>query len=1598
MEEVKQTIKFIDNQKIYEERNKVIIEYTEGRSGRIRSDFQREQAVAKEYRGRELIELLQNAEDAAYEDERTRGKGKVVITLKDNNLIIENTGKPFDFEGIHSIMLADDSPKDPLLKDVIGNKGLGFRSILSWAETIKISSTKVCVKLSKNGVSNLEKEIIIKKPSLAEELKNTPISVLSAPIILDNGEHSSEYDTKIEIICKSNFKNEQGLSVSQVIKNQIKEMVQEDVLVFLRNTKELILNIDNDKLKHYKKEILKSTDIDNEIKKENIKISLLGDVKVWDYTLYSTRKNISIFDEKKGKNIDKKVFLGLAIPSKHKIENNYLYSFFRTRIENPFSFLLNATFELNQSRNYLIREDESNRQTIEHLMPFIFSVLEEYTSDQVDDHFGLLKLVAVSDYKHFLEDYQFPDNFIELLKTKKIFPNVNGSFLSVDGDVGNSIQLPISSMEFAKYVNGSQFDDLIEFTEDEQILNFIKFLGVKSYNAYSVEDFRNRINKYISTLEFPNVNEKIRYYSLLFKLFYNEFGNTDTYPDLFFDINYKNASSIKKLYIIDNKINNHIDLPNWLNFDFALQEQIIILCELFDMDIVKLIETFDGNPYKTLNYEQIFEEINNKFCEDLSISEIVQIHKWLFSQYKKNFVEFKNHSEILQAKVVYGKKEKPLISIASEVYFPDHYDNAFIHSLLKNSKCKFLVGKSIYGFDGTDKEIIGYFQMLGVNKYPREIAVKLDGNPFSNFFMSLKEVDNVHLYLQKKHPSGYITSEQITQSINSIEHIEHILRQPFPQIIKFLHLMENENKGIFDKLIDKTRGNKDVIKLHYRYSRSPNWQDETIACNYLWWLMSNTKWVDYKIDKAIRQTSPNLCSFDSIDVHGFLEHPYWNIKEIQKEYKEITDLKIKTLLEQLGATNDLGDLSIDRMYDLLNALPNIDTECILGRRVYEKVFASIKTEHLESYESNRSFIKNGKVSTIRNKVKQYYPVGEVNYSDNKTLSDEILDDILFFDFPYRQGVKKVGTIFGVKKLDSDKIKICDEQIRYHNLDNDFQKSIKHLKPFIIVKRKAVSSKGKDDDLLKNSDVFLVESMTVEYQLSATETKQYHLSNYSFVWISKEKKGYIVIPPTIFDDVEQLLRNTQFADALAELICLILTVYDGKESYRELIKDIENREYLLEKDLGPNAINMLNEVRSEYGIIVSKKDAFYSILKTINNHKFESAMHNHEIFDERGFDFENLNSYSNMSQIVKLFKYLKVDIDSFNLKSESYKIHIEDYHKDQFQKLVTDLKDQYKTYILNKAMEKPENERFKYFMDEIKQYQFNNKAFPNSVLVDYDAEYENKTKIKPIDLPYTVDFSEIISKNLELYRTEHEEEYNVIFKKNRSEYENYALLNILNIYYSSLVETSVTSMQSSKTETAQINYNDLKNTVDQTPISSTVNTANIEKSKNTEHHQNTNGGRTSNNYGLSTEATKQENGFLAEYYAYKKFIMQYGEENVNWVSKNSTYIFPDKSYNDDLHYDISFVEKGKENYVEVKKVSVDNLSFDISNAEVEFGESNTDKYHIYCIAIENKKPIDDKSVLVRKFFSYAKSEGFTHNNKFTVITNSFRIKTNIQKKL
>lgn len=97
--------------------------------------------IAQEYRGRCILELLQNAHDALAKatPDDPRLVSFVLSMDPDPVLLVGNSGLPFfrkDFEGICQLA---QSPKDP--NESVGNKGLGFRSVLEVSGCPEIWST-----------------------------------------------------------------------------------------------------------------------------------------------------------------------------------------------------------------------------------------------------------------------------------------------------------------------------------------------------------------------------------------------------------------------------------------------------------------------------------------------------------------------------------------------------------------------------------------------------------------------------------------------------------------------------------------------------------------------------------------------------------------------------------------------------------------------------------------------------------------------------------------------------------------------------------------------------------------------------------------------------------------------------------------------------------------------------------------------------------------------------------------------------------------------------------------------------------------------------------------------------------------------------------------------------------------------------------------------------------------------------------------------------------------------------------------------------------------------------------------------------------------
>jgi len=97
-----------------------------------------EEQLSEEYHARFLIELIQNADDACGKD------GQILIVIRQKptlRVIVCNTGKGFTRKNFESLCTLGLTDKDP--EEAIGNKGLGFRSVLQVCKSPTIYSSDI---------------------------------------------------------------------------------------------------------------------------------------------------------------------------------------------------------------------------------------------------------------------------------------------------------------------------------------------------------------------------------------------------------------------------------------------------------------------------------------------------------------------------------------------------------------------------------------------------------------------------------------------------------------------------------------------------------------------------------------------------------------------------------------------------------------------------------------------------------------------------------------------------------------------------------------------------------------------------------------------------------------------------------------------------------------------------------------------------------------------------------------------------------------------------------------------------------------------------------------------------------------------------------------------------------------------------------------------------------------------------------------------------------------------------------------------------------------------------------------------------------------
>lgn len=700
----------------------------------IISDYNNENKTKTDYKRRQIYELLQNADDC-YSKEFPQIS--VRMELRDNLLIIQNTGVPFSARGVLSLMHTDASSKH---EGTIGCKGLGFRSVLNWANRISIYTNEFYVDFSEERAArNLGFYIQQSHAYGASELiRLSRTAILTAAEVYNDKTEiakwlSPGYSTAIVLYCND-------ICIEE-IRNQLINLKFEELLF----------------LQHVDKIEIITGDTTRKIEsiKENEMCLIQESDSISQWRVWSRQGELT---QENGKT--KKYELIIAYnedaDERERIrKNGVLYSYFKTDIPMSFPFLIHGTFELTSERNSLVKDNLFNNMILDQLIDFIGEIGEELVNESDQCDYEALSFLLPSESLGQLDrEYNFSSRLKEKIKEYRIFPTISEEYISIS--------------EFPKY-SCSRFDEillpstcytLLKHASKEYIVDYINESGIKFYSDKEVVRLINQDSQYYVD---NNLNAE------LIALYYESYPCSQIAPKLLTDSKGKLILD-ENVKIFDNPT-QRFDLPEWSKMYFLNSELESILSKRLraqGRNLTDMLKTFNVVEY---SFNRVLAELVSQSKENLEKTK--GTIAWLYEYWEQNNRLFPSGFGNTEIRIVSRNNE---IVGVSKCYIGKEYGNELgerLTSLLENS---IYVGSSeqIGLSDKNIEDVKIFISALGIKQYPTIETVKLDYSEQTAYIR----------YNSQKHPDISMILEQ-NASAMLLSSLNGEKKYPF-QVLKML--------------------------------------------------------------------------------------------------------------------------------------------------------------------------------------------------------------------------------------------------------------------------------------------------------------------------------------------------------------------------------------------------------------------------------------------------------------------------------------------------------------------------------------------------------------------------------------------------------------------------------------------------------------------------------------------------------------------------------------------------------------------------------------------------------------------------------------------
>lgn len=1488
-----------------------------------------EKTNVNDYHGREILELLQNADDAFQKSINSNNKPSdelnVSIVYKNNVLSISNTGTFFDEDGIIAIIQSHNSPKKG---KYIGNKGTGFRSILNWADKVRIFSGEYNLEFSKDIAKEIFDEIkgseqvqkqLGKKPDLY-------VPMLSVPKYLTSKGQYDKASTTIEITINSE-KNEDDFSV-------LKQLGGMDyrILLFLPNIAKITIETENDITVYTR--LKKEKNRTASLKIEDVVFEVLIEKKVngqveneETYTIFSRVLKEAITEDE----IQKDVYTTIAVPCEEADISSPLYTYFPIlNTETPFNCIMNATYVLSGNRDSINRS-ETNKRIVLLQLEHLKSIAEYYIQQKnYEKALSVLtpKNITSNNWYNWkftqgFSSFLVEENFISLIKDLKLLTTVNGEGISL-----NEHPLMIDG-EFPDLFRGEKFSMLLKPLIGERTKSFIKMLSNK-YGVSLVCDENNLCEMINASSSNWTDEDRVG----VFVWWSNRYSQY--LPKLL-----KNQDNIwinkgESCFFLDGDFKAE-EMPTWVKTpSLSTNEQRILFEKTKEKEEVKRsIEKAQKEGKSTAvsriicdSTNLIYPLIDFQYRDRNSVISAVNASvdsydkakdftRWLWKGYsdenedwmppKRNGYPYQNYH--------FPAFNKQDVLSGDNLYFGKEYENELANQLFIENGFDCFPSVEELGIDIQDKEkFVKFFSKFGVKKFPSIMKQKIE-----------KPLETYENYIKEKIKVDYRYRVVRVQNCEwkTILGIENILKTlSTVEIIKWV--IEDETLKNHLKNLKENSAKVEILADTQRKYWQKNYNGE--LKNYVLFLFNEIAWVKigenkYKPREILIEKEGGLINSKFSDLVPYISRAAMKLFgdeigvgiEIIKEVFDLFDF-CKTIL----------DLNSNDFYGLLLNLPNHENKSKavdIYRSIYRAVedLGDVKKEFAES-ENKAKFFNDGKVLVRYNNESCYHLARESFLPSTKII---IKRDLPIIEKASRSGKKENFTaIFNCQEYNRT-IEIDEKSIVFNTIDNEFQNYFKEFKKY------AKAYKYRCDNVAKNFDKI---TMKLVSEISVLENSEIKSVNEEYVLTSKTATEFYI---TIFGNEFDVRRISEYIEDIFSNIANTAGFDASKLGELFRTKDKDTREFLIRKEF--YSLSVLEDCELFKALKKNFEDA---VLKIAPNYQFCNL------------DYENFSSNENVEKIINLFNEIGITtIKQLNEKGFEYPLSFNNYYLKKVNDFIRSEERNYVNYLYYQALN-DEKKQETFYADRRK---FNNYNFlertvdkeidvvsveehlikvfgdwkNSSIQVDAEGKYsQNYKKMNP-----NKEFEEFIG---------NDDRIRILIYFNREE------------EFLKWLDVKREENQKEKASTIDV-YADVKNVI---PILEEVvlSGAIVEFSSNS-----------SSGYGYS----KSYNSFTEEKrQRQKKIIGNKGEQLVYNLLSNDTKIKKVRAVSEAFvalgilsagqadstkGYDIEYEdESGDLYYVEVKSGSSN--TFTMSPKELEFAKKNADKYELYLVyEIDEKTP-------------------------------------------